>query len=137
MSSDKERLAAVEAENAELKTRLAVLENKISPKPRPPTPIDEGVVRITTGPMLNTRDAPTGQQYEDLLSIVAHAHPQVVPKFEADRYGSAEKYRREYLAKFVSCFEAFFALAPSWVRTRPAPRGFLGARNQQDVGGAI
>jgi len=107
--SDREKLAALERENASLLSRIEALEAKAAPKRQPPAPIDEGV-KVTTGPLLNLRDAPTAQQYEKLLEIVAHAHPQVVPKFEADRYGSAEKYRREYLGKFISCFERLGSL---------------------------
>jgi hypothetical protein len=107
--SDRERIAAVEAENIELRSRIAALEAKASPKPRPAAPIDEGdVVRITTV-QTYTCAMPTESEYSKLLEIVARAHPQVVPNFEPNRFGSQED-RRQYLAGFVACFRRLESL---------------------------
>jgi hypothetical protein len=93
---DRERIAVLEAEVASLKIKLA-------PKRPPVAPVDDGV-KITT---IQTYSCamPTPEQYEKLLEIVARAHPQVVPAFKTDRYGSAEKYRSEFLGEFISCFQ--------------------------------
>jgi hypothetical protein len=47
---------------------------------------------------------PTESEYSKLLEIVARAHPQVVPNFEPNRFGSQDWDRRQYLAGFVACF---------------------------------
>jgi hypothetical protein len=99
---DRERLAALEAE-------VAALKAKISPAPRPAPLAEEGVVRITTV-MRAERDMPSEDEYDRLLSIVQRTSPRVVGNFADDRYGSAEKYRAEFLGKFISCFQRLESL---------------------------
>jgi hypothetical protein len=99
---DRERLAALEAE-------VAALKAKISPPTRPAPLQEEGVVRITTV-MRAEREMPSMQQYDRLLSIVQRTCPRVVGNFVDDRYGLAEKYRGEFLKKFIACFERIESL---------------------------
>ena len=103
MSIDREqRLAAVESENLELKARIAALEAK--GKPRPPAPVDEGVVRITTLQPFHGGDQPTPQQFEQLLEIVARSHPNIVPTWPENRWGTQYSDRQKYMTGFAQCF---------------------------------
>ena len=97
-------VAALKAENADLRARLEAVENKITPKPRPPAPIEEGT-RITTFEPYYGGDLPTPTEFERLLEIVARSHPTIVPTWPENRWGSHVSDRRQYVTAFVQCFK--------------------------------
>jgi hypothetical protein len=101
---DRERLAAVESENAELKGRLAALEAKVSPKPRQIAPVEENV-RVTILAPGHGVDLPTPEQFEELLEIVARSHPTIVPAWPENRWGSHLSDRQRYTTAFIQCFK--------------------------------
>jgi hypothetical protein len=103
-------LAALKSENADLReqlrraeARLEAVENKITPKPRPVAPIDEGVVRITTLEPYHGGDLPSPEQFETLLEIVARTH-KIVPTWPENRWGTQFNDRQRYLTGFIQCF---------------------------------
>jgi hypothetical protein len=87
---DSEKIVELAAENAALTARIAALEGKLAPKPRP-APIDDNPVRVVEIPP-TLRDAPTLQEYQRLLAVVVRS---VFPKLVPDR---------AYLAAFVAAF---------------------------------
>jgi hypothetical protein len=112
---DAERLSSLEAENLDLKSRLAVLEARTAPKPRP-APIDDNPVTVVEiQPTLH--DGPTPTEFEGLLAIVVRS---VFPKLVPDR---------EYLAAFVAAFNFVGTLGR-------LPGGDLGPRAETWVAAA-
>lgn len=103
---DRERFAALEAENSLLRARLEAVEGKLAPKLPRPAPIDEeGAARITILEPGHGRDMPTPDQFEKLLGIVARSHPTIVPAWPENRWGSHLSDRQRYLTEFVRCFK--------------------------------
>jgi hypothetical protein len=84
---DAERFATIEAENIELKARLAAVEGKLAPKLPPTAPPDDGVK--VTFPRTCSIAQPTVEEFRKLLRIVKAAHPKLVPDF-ADRSTAIE-----------------------------------------------
>ena len=102
--NDRERIAAVESENAELKARLAVLEGKLAPKRPPVAPIEEGT-RVTILEPFHGGNLPSPAQFEKLLEIVGRSHPTIVPTWPENRWGSQVSDRQQYMTAFVQCFK--------------------------------
>jgi hypothetical protein len=84
---DAERLSSLEAENLDLKSRLAVLEARTAPKQQQVAPVEEGV-RVSY-PRTCSIAQPTVEEFRKLLRIVKAAHPKLVPDF-ADRSTAIE-----------------------------------------------
>jgi hypothetical protein len=97
-----QRFAALEQENRELKARLDALEPKqTAPRPQP-APVEEGV-RVSY-PRSTPIVMPTVAEFEKLLTIVARAHPNVVPKFER------ASDHHEFFKGFTHSFERISSL---------------------------
>jgi hypothetical protein len=90
-------LAALKAENEQLRSRLDAVEGKLSPKPRPVAPPVEEGVRVTH-PRTVSIAQPTIEEFKKLLKIVKAAHPSLVPDFH-DR-STASEYGIGFVASF-------------------------------------
>jgi len=112
--SDREKLAALERENASLLSRIEALEAKAAPKPQPAPIYDNPVTVVEIQPTLH--DGPTPTEFEGLLAIVVRS---VFPKLVPDR---------EYLAAFVAAF--------NFVGTLGRLPGGLGSRAETWVAAA-
>jgi hypothetical protein len=100
MSSDKERLTAVEAENLELKARLAILEARTAPKlpPAQQPAVEEGV-RVTF-PRTVSIQTPTVEEFKKLVRIVKAAHPSLVPTFGIGDQSERQQFGNGFLGSF-------------------------------------
>jgi hypothetical protein len=72
-----QRLAALEAENHDLRNRLAVLEGGRQPKKPAPPPDDEGVKISVMLPVAHPKHLPSDDEYRALLKIVTSRYPQL------------------------------------------------------------
>jgi hypothetical protein len=107
---DAERFAAIEAENVSLRERLAILEAKAAAPKRPPVrPVDDDIVKITN-PQIYGRAMPSQSEFEGLLAVVQRLHPRIVPAFEPNRFGTHANDRRQYLDRFIACFQRLESL---------------------------
>jgi hypothetical protein len=98
-------VAALKAENAELRARLEAVEGKLAPKPRPAPLAEEGIVRVTVLEPFHGGDLPSPAQFEQLLEIVARAYPTIVPTWPENRWGSHIGDRARYTTAFIQCFK--------------------------------
>jgi hypothetical protein len=97
------RISALEQQNRELQSRLDALAPKpAAPRPQPAPVQEEGVV--VTYPRSTPIEMPTTAEFVRLLSIVARAQPNAVPKFD---HASDQ---REFFRGFVASFERIASL---------------------------
>jgi hypothetical protein len=127
-ATDRERIAALEAQNQQLHSEIAQLKAG-RPEPRQPAPLAEEGVTVSH-PRIYPIEMPTTEQFEKLLNIVARVYPKSVPAY---------RVHDEYFRGFVGSFERITSLrrssslnitqgvqywadeAYSWLRERGTP----------------
>jgi hypothetical protein len=138
VSTTKERLAALEAENANLRARLEALEGRKRPAPKP-APVEERGVTVSYPRPPSTLIMPSDNELRQLEAIVLKAFPSLAPKIElnfqqrftvrnypaiADQIQpDAEAINADYFRQFTSAFVAIGAMR---LRDEPARKYFVG-----------
>jgi len=112
--NDRERIAVLEHELADLKATIAA---KDMPKSQPARPVDDGPT--VTFPHVYPIQMPSSGEYSGLLAVVRKTYPKIAPTFDR------ENDRREFFEAFVRCFERIATL-------RRLPTGLNYKRDARD-----
>jgi hypothetical protein len=103
MATDRERIAALEQQNYQLKSELDALKPPKPAAPQDASTIEEEGVRVSY-PRSYPIAMPTTAQFEKLLAIVARVYPRSVPAYHVND---------EYFRGFVGSFERIASLRRS------------------------
>jgi hypothetical protein len=100
MQRDNNEIAALRAENDQLRERLAVVEARTAPKlpPAQQPAVEEGV-RVSF-PRTVSIQMPTVEEFKKLVRIVKAAHPSLVPTFGIGDQSERQEFGNGFLGSF-------------------------------------